>query len=172
MLATKWDCPELARRLKADGVVSAISADTTQRILRSHQLKPWRHHLWLSPDVPRDQYFAQQVGALVDLYTRPLADDEMVVCADEKTNLQPRPRKAPTLPMTLPRFRGVSKLELEADHQRRYNTALNTDHQDRFSPLLRIQRQETLPVETRATRRRNTASLAFSAGLGESLSSH
>lgn len=38
------------------------------------------------------------VRALVDLYTRPLTDEEMVVCADEKTNLQPRPRKAPTLP--------------------------------------------------------------------------
>ena len=43
-------------------------------------------------------HFAQQVRSLVDLYTHPLAGDEMVVCVDEKTNLQPRPRKAPTLP--------------------------------------------------------------------------
>jgi len=95
---SQWDCPELARRLKADGVVSTISADTIERILRSHILKPWRHHLWLSADVPRDQHFAQQISDLVDLYTRPLADVEMVVCADEKTNLQPRPRKVSTLP--------------------------------------------------------------------------
>jgi transposase len=95
---SQWDCPELARRLKADGVVSTISADTIERILRSHKLKPWRHHLWLSADVPRDQHFAQQISDLVDLYTRPLADEEMVVCADEKTNLQPRPRLAATLP--------------------------------------------------------------------------
>jgi hypothetical protein len=27
---SQWDCPELARRLKADGVVSTISADTVQ----------------------------------------------------------------------------------------------------------------------------------------------
>ena len=95
---SQWDGPELARRLKADGVVSTISADTVERILRSHKLKPWRHHLWLSADVPRDQHFAQQVSDLVHLYTRPLADKEMVVCADEKTNLQPRPRRASTLP--------------------------------------------------------------------------
>jgi transposase len=95
---SQWDCPELARRLKADAVVSTISADTTQRILRSHKLKPWRHHLWLSPDVPRDQHFAQQISDLVDLYTRPLADEEIVVCVDEKANLQPRPRLAATLP--------------------------------------------------------------------------
>ncbi len=93
-----WDCPELARRLKADGVVSNISADTIERILRSHKLKPWRHHLWLSAKTPRDAQFAQMVHALVDLYTRPLTNQEMVVSVDEKTSLQPRPRLAPTLP--------------------------------------------------------------------------
>ncbi len=94
---SQWDGPELARKLKADGVVQSISADTVTRILRSHKLKPWRHHLWLSADVPRDQHFAQQVSNLVDLYTRPLTEEEMVLCADEKTNLQPRPRRTPTL---------------------------------------------------------------------------
>ena len=95
---SQWDSPELARKLVADGRVQSISADTVARILRSHKLKPWRHHLWLSADVPRDEHFAQQISDLVDLYTRPLAEEEMVVCADEKTNLQPRPRLAPTLP--------------------------------------------------------------------------
>ena len=95
---SQWDGPELARKLIADGAVQSISADTVARILRSHNLKPWRHHLWLSADVPRDQHFAQQISDLVDLYTRPLADEEMVMCADEKTNLQPRPRLAATLP--------------------------------------------------------------------------
>src|SRR6266566_9394478 len=94
---SQWDCPELARKLKADGVVESISADTVAHILRSHKLKPWRHHLWLSADIPRDEHFAHQISDLVDLYTRSLTDEEMVVCADEKTNLQPRPRLAPTL---------------------------------------------------------------------------
>jgi transposase len=95
---SQWDCPELARQLKADGVVQAISPEIVGRILRSHKLKPWRHHLWLSSKVPRDEQFAKQVQEIVELYTRPLADWEMVLCVDEKTNLQPRPRLRATLP--------------------------------------------------------------------------
>ncbi len=95
---SRRDGPELARKLIADGIVQSISADTVARILHSHKLKSWRHHLWLSADSPRDEHFAQQISDLVDLYTRPLANEEMVVCADEKTNLQLRPRLAATLP--------------------------------------------------------------------------
>jgi hypothetical protein len=103
------DCPELARKLKADGVTQNISPATIRRILRSQKLKPWQHHLWLSATVPRDQHFAQLVHSLVDLYTRPLTREEMVLCVDEKTNLQPRPRLAPTLPPRpgLPRASGA-----------------------------------------------------------------
>jgi hypothetical protein len=89
---------DLARKLKADGIVQTISPATVGRILRSHKLKPWRSHLWLSPKVPRDQQFAEQVKFLVELYTRPLAQWERVLCVDEKTNLQPRPRLAATKP--------------------------------------------------------------------------
>ena len=95
---SQWDCPELARSLKADGIVQAISPETVGRILRSHKLKPWRHHLWLSAKVPRNDHFAYLVHSLVELYTRPLSEEEMVICVDEKTNLQPRPRLAATLP--------------------------------------------------------------------------
>lgn len=93
-----WDCPELARKLKADGVAQSISPATIRRILRSQKLKPWQHHLWLSAKVPRDQQFVQPVHTLTDLYTRILTESEMVLCVDEKTNLQPRPRLAATLP--------------------------------------------------------------------------
>src|SRR5262245_10282989 len=92
----KWDCVELARQLEADGIVESISHDTVRRILENHRLKPWRHHLWLSPKVPRDAAFAAQVKEICALYTRPLAPHEMVLCVDEKTSLQPRTRKAPT----------------------------------------------------------------------------
>ena len=94
----KWDCQELARQLRADGVVPTISSDTVARILNGQRLKPWRHHLWLSPKVPRDAAFAAQVQEICDLYTRPLAAHEVVLCVDEKTSLQPRPRKSPTQP--------------------------------------------------------------------------
>jgi transposase len=88
----------LARQLVADGVVEAISPDTVGRVLNNHRLKPWRHHLWLSPKVPRDAAFAAQVQEVCDLYTRPLAAHEVVLCVDEKTSLQPRTRKSPTRP--------------------------------------------------------------------------
>ena len=92
-----WDCREMARQVVTEGIVSSISPDTVRRILEHHHLKPWRHHLWLSPKVPRDAAFAASVQEICDLYTRPLRQDEMVLCVDEKTSLQPRPRKAPTL---------------------------------------------------------------------------
>jgi transposase len=92
-----WDCQELARELIADGVTPSISPDTVRRILEHHHLKPWRYHLWLSPKVPRDAAFAASVREICDLYTRPLGAEEMVLCVDEKTSLQPRPRKSPTL---------------------------------------------------------------------------
>jgi transposase len=95
---SQWDCTELARQLERDGVVQSISADTVGRILNNHHLKPWRHHLWLSPKVPRDAAFANTVREICDLYTRTLAPHEMVLCVDEKTSLQPRTRKAPTRP--------------------------------------------------------------------------
>jgi transposase len=93
-----WDCQELADQLVRDAVVSSISPETVRRILEDHHLKPWRYHLWLSPKVPRDGAFAAAVQEICDLYTRPLRADEMVLCVDEKTSLQPRPRKSPTLP--------------------------------------------------------------------------
>ena len=83
-------------QLVREGVVESISADTVRRTLENHHLKPWRHHLWLSPTVPRDADFAARVQEISDLYTRALRPHEVVLCVDEKTNLQPRPRKAPT----------------------------------------------------------------------------
>jgi hypothetical protein len=94
---SQWDSAELARQLVHDGVVEAISPQTVQRILASHKLKPWRHHLWLSPTVPRDATFAAHVTEIVTLYTRPLGTWERVLGVDEKTSIQPRPRKASTL---------------------------------------------------------------------------
>src|SRR5512135_1577149 len=94
---SQWDCTEIGRQLVRDGVVTKISPETVRRILRNHRLKPWRQKMWLSAKVPRDPAFAAQVQEICDLYTRPLPDDEMVLCVDEMTSVQPRPRKSPTL---------------------------------------------------------------------------
>jgi transposase len=95
---SQWDCTELARQLIAEGIVEDISAATVRRILTAHQLKPWRHHVWLYPKRPREAAFYVTVSALIALYTRPLRADEIVLAVDEKTSLQPRPRLAPTRP--------------------------------------------------------------------------
>ena len=94
----QWDCTELARTLVDEGMVASISPETVRRVLLSHELRPWRVHAWLSPQVPRDSEFLRTVEGICDLYTRPLAPWETVISVDEKTNLQPRPRCAPSLP--------------------------------------------------------------------------
>jgi transposase len=94
----QWDCVELARQLIVEEIVEEISAATVRRILAAHHLKPWRHHVWLHPKQPRDAVFYGTVAELIDLYTRPLRGDEIVLSVDEKTSLQPRPRPAPTKP--------------------------------------------------------------------------
>jgi hypothetical protein len=93
-----WDGAELARQLIAAGMVAEISAATGRRILACHQGKPWRHHLWLCPKQPRDPAFYATISELIDLYTRRLRADEMVLSVDDKTALQPRGRVHPTQP--------------------------------------------------------------------------
>jgi transposase len=95
---SNWDCQSLASQLIAEGVVESISGETVRRILLSNKLKPWRIHAWMSPKTPRDAEFYRRVSEIIELYTRPLAEDEVVLSADEKTSLQPRPRLHPTRP--------------------------------------------------------------------------
>ena len=95
---SQWDCTELARQVQADGIAEALSAATVQRILARWQLKPWRSHVWLHPRSPRDAAFLQATRAIADLYLRPLVPTEVVLSLDEKTSLQPRPRRVPTRP--------------------------------------------------------------------------
>ena len=99
---SQWDCRELARQLIAEGIVEDISTATVRRILRAHQLKPWRCHLWRYPKSPRDAACYATVSELIALYTRPLHEEEMVLSGDEKTSLQPRPRRQPTQPAQPP----------------------------------------------------------------------
>jgi len=93
-----WTCAELARTAERDGIVTTISAQSVQRILISHKLKPWRVHHWMSSKVKRDEPFRECVRNICDLYTRPLGRHERVLSLDEKTSIQPRPRTSPTRP--------------------------------------------------------------------------
>lgn len=95
---SQWDCQELARKLVDDELAASISPSTVRRILESHTLKPWRHHMWLNPKHPRDVQLYDAVSDMINLYTGELSDDDIVLSIDEKTSLQPRPREFPTQP--------------------------------------------------------------------------
>ena len=80
---SQGDCHELARQLTAEAIGEHLSASTVRRMLAAHHLQPWRHHLWLYPKHPREAGFYATVSERIDLYTRPLRADEIVLSLEE-----------------------------------------------------------------------------------------
>ena len=95
---SQWFCLDIATQLISEGIVDSISVGTIWRILDNHNLKPWRVHMWLGSKHPRDEEFYRLVEEIINIYTRPLENDEIVLSVDEKTSLQPRPRSFATKP--------------------------------------------------------------------------
>jgi hypothetical protein len=92
---------EIRQHVISQGLVAEISGATLWRWLSSDALRPWKHRSWI---FPRDPNFAAKAGPILDLYQRvwegaPLGADDYVICADEKTSIQARRRKQPTLPL-------------------------------------------------------------------------
>src|SRR5258708_621151 len=88
------------RAATGQGSVEPVSRTTSWRWLSAAAIKPWRVRSWI---FPRDPAFAAKAGRVVDLYARhgagmPLADDDYVISADEKTSIQARIRRHPSLP--------------------------------------------------------------------------
>lgn len=95
-----WTSDEIALEVSARGVVPAPSGSTVSRILSRDAIKPWQCRSWISP---RDPYFARKAGRVLDLYDRRrdgrrLRDDEYVISADEKSQLQALRRVCPDTP--------------------------------------------------------------------------
>jgi len=91
---------DIQKEIVAQGIVSQISRTTVWRWLDADALRPWQHHSWI---FPRDPDFANKAERVLDLYERmwegvPLQDNDFVISADEKTSVQARRRKQPTLP--------------------------------------------------------------------------
>lgn len=86
--ATHWSLRQLA---KANG----ISARSVERILAEHGLKP---HLTRTFKVSRDPDFAAKVQDIVGLYLDP-PEKAVVLCVDEKSQIQALDRTQPGLPM-------------------------------------------------------------------------
>ena len=96
----RWSCAELAAEAAKRDVVEAVSASTVRRWLAEDAIKPWQYRSWI---FPRDPEFAAKAGRVLDLYERiwngrPLAEDEYVISADEKSQLQALRRRHPDLP--------------------------------------------------------------------------
>ena len=80
--------------------VSDASATTIWRWLHEDAIKPWQVRSWL---FARDPDFAEKAGRVLDLYARRfegrrLRPDELVISADEKSQLQALGRRHPTIP--------------------------------------------------------------------------
>ena len=86
--ATHWSTRMMA---KAEGVSEA----TVRRIWRQHQLKP---HLTKTFKLSRDKQFVEKLYDVVGLYLNP-PDKSLVLCVDEKSQIQALDRTQPGLPM-------------------------------------------------------------------------
>jgi len=86
--ATHWSLRSMAK-------ASGISCSSVQRIWRAHSLKP---HLVKTFKVSRDKNFAAKVADVVGLYLNP-PDKALVLCVDEKSQIQALDRTQPGLPM-------------------------------------------------------------------------
>lgn len=90
---------EVGNRLGAQTV--APSRTTIWRVLAHDALRPWRYRSWI---FPRDAHFLERASPVLDLYAcqwqgQPLWADEYVLSADEKTSIQVRRRRHPSLPI-------------------------------------------------------------------------
>jgi transposase len=86
--ATQWSARSMAKAV-------GISYTSVQRIWRAHGLKP---HLVKTFKVSRDKNFAAKVEDVVGLYLDP-PDKALVLCVDEKSQIQALDRTQPGLPM-------------------------------------------------------------------------
>ena len=91
---------DIVREAQRCGIVATISEATVWRWLHEDAIRPWQHRTWI---FPRDPQFGAKAGRILDLYARHwegrrLRGDEFVLSADEKTSIQARLRKHPSLP--------------------------------------------------------------------------
>jgi transposase len=85
---THWSCRSLAEHL-------GVSKSTVNNIWRSHNLKPHRMKTF---KLSRDPHFLQKLTDVVGLYLNP-PEQAIVLCVDEKSQIQALDRTQPGLPM-------------------------------------------------------------------------
>jgi transposase len=85
---TQWSCREMAES-------QGLSKSTVSNIWRSHNLKPHRVKTF---QLSRDPKFLEKLTDVVGLYLNP-PDKALVLCVDEKSQIQALERTQPGLPM-------------------------------------------------------------------------
>jgi len=94
---THWTCRTIAKETK-------ISKSTVHRVWKAFSIQPHRQkHFKLSTD----PFFIEKVRDVVGLYLNP-PDKAMVLCVDEKSQIQALDRTQPMLPMGLGYVEGVT----------------------------------------------------------------
>lgn len=94
---THWTCRSIAEETR-------VSKSTVQRVWSAFGLQPHRQkHFKLSTD----PFFVEKVRDIVGLYLNP-PDKAMVLCVDEKSQIQALDRSQPILPLGLGYVEGVT----------------------------------------------------------------
>jgi putative transposase len=94
---THWTCRSIAEETN-------LSKSTVQRVWKAFGLQPHRQkHFKLSSD----PFFVEKVRDIVGLYLNP-PDNAMVLCVDEKSQIQALDRTQPLLPLGLGYVEGVT----------------------------------------------------------------
>lgn len=88
--ATHWSTRLLAKH-------AGVSQTTVSRVWRAFRLKPHRRETF---SLSTDPYFVEKVRDIVGLYLQP-PDHAVVLCVDEKSQIQALERCQPVLPMTV-----------------------------------------------------------------------
>jgi transposase len=96
---SRFSSNDIATEIIQRGIVAHISGSTVWRWLDEDAIKPWQHRSWI---FPRDPAFEEKAARVLDLYQGmwqgcPLQSNEYVISADEKTSIQARARKHPSL---------------------------------------------------------------------------
>lgn len=109
---SRFSCGDIAHEAVRRGIVASISGRTVWRWLDADAIRPWRYRSWI---YPRDKWFAEKAGRVLDLYQgvwegQLLGPDDYVISADEKTSIQARGRMAEG---TAPAAGQVRRVEFE-----------------------------------------------------------
>ena len=97
---TRWDCRSLQQVVIEQAIVDSIHYTTVARILASASLQPHRSRYWKTATI--DEEFTRRAAQVLWCYERVSwlhRRGEVLICVDEKPNIQALARRSPTQAM-------------------------------------------------------------------------